>query len=96
MVRNKFNEPSQMDKQMLDDLIELALKLNIKVRIERGNFRSGYCEKHDERMIIVNSRLQVPERLVFIGKVLMDFELEDVWIIPRVREFLESLSADTN
>lgn len=77
--------------EMLEQLEMLARKLLIQVRYERCKSRGGICRVEEERMIIIRKTLTVPERVEILGRSLAGLPLEETYLVPEVRELLESL-----
>ena len=77
-------------QEMLEQLELLAQKLSIQVRYERCKSRGGICRVKEERLIIVRKTLMVPEKLEILGRALAGLPLEETYLVPEVREFLES------
>jgi type II secretory ATPase GspE/PulE/Tfp pilus assembly ATPase PilB-like protein len=71
-----------------EELIELAKSLNINVRKEKGNFRSGYCIVNDKEVLIINKSTPL-ESLNSIIAQGMAKHTQDIHIKPAVREFIE-------
>ena len=84
-------KPAQEDRELelLRDLEEAARRLGVRVRTERGVFRSGLCEVQGESMIILNRRLSTADRATVLARILCQLDLEEVHLSPRTREFLE-------
>ncbi len=80
-------------QEMLEQLEMLARKMLIQVRYERCKSRGGICRVKEERMIIIRKTLTVPEKLEILGRSLAGLPLEETYLIPEVREFLESFEA---
>jgi len=74
---------------MLERLEELARQLGLRVRSERGDFRSGWCRAHGEEMIILNRRLSDGERAAALARLLGEHDLEGVYLLPDVRRALD-------
>ncbi len=77
------------EQELLRDLEEAARRLGIRVRTERGTFRSDLCEVQGESMIILNRRLSTADRATVLARILCRLDLEEVHLSPRTREFLE-------
>lgn len=79
----------------LEDLKAVAAKLSIEIRYSdlRDNefsIQSGYCKLKNKDMIILDKTLPAEEEIHIILKVLETFDLENVFIVPWVRERLEN------
>ncbi len=76
-------------QEMLEQLEMLAQKLSIQVRYERCNSRGGICRVKEDRMIIIRKTLTVPEKAEILGRALSGLSLEETYLVPEVRQFLE-------
>ncbi len=75
--------------QILKELEELADKCSITLRYEKGDFDGGYCILKDERIIVVNKRLVVQKRASVLAQALAEVGVEEVYLKPVVRQFIE-------
>ncbi len=82
-------------QEMLEQLEMLAQKLSIKVRYERCKSRGGICRVKDELMIIIRKTLTIPEKVEILGRSLSGLPLEDTYLIPEIREFLEKFGGQS-
>ncbi|MEW6186841.1 MAG: hypothetical protein AB1585_13995 [Thermodesulfobacteriota bacterium] len=79
---------------LLDQLIELALKLGIKVREEKISSEEspssgGLCRLKGEYVLILNSQTALEEKIRVIAEAVKTFPLRDIYIRPAVRQWLE-------
>jgi hypothetical protein len=85
---------SMDDHTALSQLEGLAYMLGIPVRYEKiaeedvAN-AGGLCRLKGECVIIVNSRAAVKDKVQTLVKALKNFDLNDVYMRPAVRELLE-------
>ncbi len=83
-------------EQILSELEEVARRLGVDVRVERGGFRGGLCQIDDAQVIVLNKRQPVEARLAIIAASLKSLPVDTVFMRPAVREALESSwSSDT-
>jgi hypothetical protein len=71
--RPKKAEKTEQERQLLlelDQLKKRAAELGLRVRVEPGNFMSGSCLLEEQRMIIINRRLTLEERVRTLSKEL--------------------------
>jgi hypothetical protein len=76
------------DLLLLEQLEEAARALGLRVRVERGSFRSGRCRSRDEELVILNRRLSTRERAQVLARILAEEDLEQAFLKPAVREFI--------
>ncbi|MCC6476102.1 hypothetical protein IT157_03520 [bacterium] len=70
-------------------LEEALLKRGFKIRNEKGNFRGGRCVVEEERMVILNRRFGDEERAEYLGRALSREPLDELFLLPEVREYVE-------
>jgi hypothetical protein len=85
---------------VLRQLEAVAAKLGVPVRFEvlgqEGDVtltRGGLCRANGEDIILVDSRLSVPEKCRILAEALSHFDLLDVYLPPAVRRLVENVTA---
>jgi hypothetical protein len=78
------------DLLLLEQLEEAARALGLRVRVERGSFRSGRCRSKDQELVILNRRLSTRERAQVLARILAGEDLEQAFLKPAVREFIRT------
>jgi hypothetical protein len=79
-------------KQTLAELEEVVEKLGYKVRYDKGNFVGGHCVVKELKLFVVNSRTEPEKRVSIIARNLKQFDLNDIYIKPQIRELIEKES----
>ena len=81
--------------KLFQELKDLAEKLGVVV--SEQNFRntgihvnSGYCKVKDKDHCIINKHLKTKQKIEVLGECLSLFPHDAVYMMPAVREFLES------
>jgi hypothetical protein len=82
-------------QEMLEQLEGLAQKLSVRIRYERCRSRGGLCRVKDDQMILVRKTLTIPEKVEVLGRALCRFSLEETYLMPEVRRFLEAMASTT-
>jgi hypothetical protein len=77
-------------EKILEILTDIAGKLNIKVRQEKGDFAGGYCVKEQEPHVLLNKRHMVDKRICILAREISAFELNGLSIPPPVMKVIES------
>lgn len=90
----KKEENPQLQKEV-DELLEIAERIGIQVRFERGYFLSGSCSLDDQSMIIINRKLSLDSRIQVLLKELSGRDLEDVFIRPDLREKITNVKENS-
>ena len=76
------------EEEILSGLEKLVESLSIQLRYEKGDFAGGYCVLQDKRMIIVNSALTPAMRTKVLARELATMNLDDVFVVPVLREVI--------
>ena len=76
-------------EDLINELQGVALQLGVTVRYERGDFEGGYCILKTEKVMLVNRRLLPARKAVVLALALNEMGLENVFIKPVVREYIE-------
>lgn len=87
------------DEVILDQLVELAGKLEISVREENMNTEElsgtgGLCRVEGKYILILNSRSTIKEKNQVMIKALRRFDVSGIYLKPVIRELLEGYDGD--
>lgn len=75
-------------KQILNELLEVASEHGIIVRKEKGNFKTGFCILNDKKMILINKSTPIETTIAVIALCLNE-QCKNVYIKPKLREYIE-------
>ncbi len=80
-------------KDIYNQLIDIASKLKIRVseqnlRVTNVNAKSGLCQVKGEFVFIMEKKLTVSEKAELLSECLKTMPLDDIYVVPAVREFL--------
>jgi hypothetical protein len=86
------------DTSLLQHLESIARQLEVEIRYEslsndEVSVHSGGCQVQGRRLILIDSCRSPLERARVLARELAKFELEDLYILPRVREFISLQSS---
>ena len=76
-------------KEIYQELQAAAKLVGLQVRRANGKFFSAGCTVNDENVIVLNSMSTVETRAGILARHLINFNLDDHFIKPAVREFIE-------
>jgi hypothetical protein len=79
--------------QLIGELEELTSQLGLKIRYEKGDFEGGFCVLKEERLLVINKKLPEPRKASVLAQALSQFGLENVFIKPTLREYIEDEAA---
>ena len=82
-------------RDLLEDLIE---RFNLRIRYESikqdedsVKVLGGLCLLRGEYVLIINSNTTVEERIEILGRALKHFDLDQIYMRPVLREFLDKI-----
>jgi hypothetical protein len=89
------------DSLLLQHLEGLAAQLKIEVRYENladdeVTIHSGSCKLLDRDLILIDRQQPLVERARLLARELSRYDLENFYILPRVREFIQAFSREKN
>ncbi|KAA3660379.1 MAG: hypothetical protein DWQ10_06810 [Calditrichaeota bacterium] len=76
--------------EILKNLEELVVRLGYKLRYEKGDFAGGGCRVGEDKMIIINNSLLDSQKIAIIAAELAKLDLDDTFLMPEIREIIES------
>lgn len=79
--------------EIVDYLAELSEKLGIKVRWESLMGDGGICELRGKRTLFVDRSNDLATQIAVMTDALSSEEIDDVFILPEVRELLDGARA---
>ena len=83
-------KPPMRGTRLLMELESTAARLRIHVVHEKlPGTRSGLCRLRDQHLLFVDKRLRTEEQIEVFLTALSRFPLENLQLLPRVRELLE-------
>ena len=81
------------DRELLDELVRVATRLGVEVRIEpfetppaRGG---GRCLVEGREFILLDARAPLGDRVGALASALSDLDLDDVYVTPEARDRVE-------
>lgn len=83
-----MNLSKNQKQKLLQELEELLERLMIPLRYEKGNFNGGLCFYDKKTYFIINKNLSVDQKLQIFKNDLQIVNLDDLFVRPAVREFL--------
>jgi len=98
----RYDVPVAFDdeKNLLRLLEEQIARCGLELRCEAlanaedlSQARGGMCTINDRRVVFVDSRAPVPERIATLAAALADLELGDVFLPPLVRRAVEAAAS---
>ena len=76
-------------EETLSELEIVAHDMGVNIRYEKGDFDGGYCLLRDERIIVVNKKLNSNRKAAVLSQAFGELGIENIYIKPAVRLFIE-------
>jgi hypothetical protein len=94
-----FRENPRVDEHILmDQLEELLERFGVQIRYEAMkqdedsvHVAGGLCLLRGEYVLIVNSNAKIRDKIRILGMALKQFDYDQIYIRPVLREFLERI-----
>jgi hypothetical protein len=76
-------------EETLSELEIVAHDMGVNIRYEKGDFDGGYCLLRDERIIVVNKKLNSNRKASVLSQAFGELGIENIYIKPAIRLFIE-------
>jgi hypothetical protein len=77
-------------EKLYSEFEELGQRLGVKIIKGKGNFTGGICTVKDETVIVVNKMKPIEHRLKILATSFLEYNLDDIYMIPALRAFIEN------
>ena len=77
-------------KIIYNDLKEAFERLEYKIILDNGNFKSGYCILEDEKIIVINKNKPFESRINSLYSRLSSINISDIYLKPYIRDIIEN------
>jgi len=61
----------------------------LKIIKDKGNFIGGICIIKDEKVIVVNKMKPLEQRLRVLANCFLSYNLDDIYMVPALRAYIE-------
>jgi len=78
-------------EKLLLELEQLIEQLGYSIRKEKGTFRGDSCVMEGDKLVVINKKKPDQQQVGLLARVLMDKDLQDIYIKPVIRRNLEEL-----
>ena len=81
--------------ELYQELTNLAEKVGLQVseqnfRTAGIRVRSGFCKVKEQDCCIIDKHIKINQKVEVLAECLVEMPLDDIYILPAVREFLEA------
>ena len=77
-------------EELLDQFEQLAEQMGINLIQGKGDFEGGFCTVNDDQFVVLNKNQPLSQRLRVLGDSFKKLHIGDRYIVPALREFIES------
>jgi hypothetical protein len=78
---------------LVAELEQLAKRLGINIRYEKGDFEGGFCVLKEQKVVVVNKRLLDSRKASALALALNDYGVKLTDISDKLRLFIEDEAA---
>lgn len=76
-------------EKLYNEFEELGQRLGVKIIKGRGNFHGGSCIVNEETVIVLNKQKPIEQRLKTLATSFLEYNLDDVYMVPALRAYIE-------
>ena len=76
-------------QQLYDEFEKLSKKLGLNIINGKGDFIGGSCVIKNEKVIVINKLKPIENRLKILAISFLEYNLEDIYIVPYLRSYIE-------
>lgn len=81
------------ESEALQAFETLAQTLGVKVRYEKGDFKSALCRVEDENLIIIQKDIPADKKIRVFANEFSKFDLENIYVVPALRKILQNTTS---
>lgn len=78
------------NQKLLQELENIATRLDITVRYEEGDFSGGLCRVQSKNILIINKKHSIQKKISTLARELGSVDLSTIYILPQLRERISS------
>ncbi|MBN2000732.1 hypothetical protein JW935_24495 [candidate division KSB1 bacterium] len=81
------------ESEALSAFETLAKALDIEVRYEKGDFKSGICRVNDKNLILIQKEIENEQKIYILARDLAVFKLDNLYVMPELRQIIDQVNA---
>jgi len=81
------------ESEALQAFETLAQTLGVKVRYEKGDFKSALCRVEHENLIIIQKDIPADKKNQVFANEFSKFDLENIYVVPALRKILQNTTS---
>ena len=76
-------------EKLYNEFEDLATRIGLRIIRGKGDFNGGPCIINNEKVIVLNKIKPLEQRLKILASSFNEINLEDVYIVPALRAFIQ-------
>ncbi len=76
-------------EKLYNEFEDLATRIGLRIIRGKGDFNGGPCIINNEKVIVLNKIKPLEQRLKVLASSFNEINLEEVYIIPALRAFIQ-------
>jgi len=77
-------------KKIYMEFEKLATKMDFKIIHGVGDFNGGFCNIKGDKLIVLNKKKPIEQRLNILRSIFEKFNLENKFLVPALRKYIET------
>lgn len=77
-------------QKIFDEMLKAAKESGIRIKNDKGKFRTGFALVNDTRTILINSGAPIETKASYLAKALTNFSFRAENLKPEVIEYIDS------
>ena len=74
---------------------KLADQMTVTILEGKGDFEGGYCTVNGDQFVVLNKTRPMDQRLRVLARSFSEIELDEQYMVPVLREFIEAHRLET-
>jgi len=79
------------NEELLQAMETLVRALGLECRYEKGDFKGGLCRVHDQKLVVLQKKESLENKIRTLAMGLGELDLKDVYVIPAIHELIDSV-----
>ncbi len=76
-------------ENLYNEFEQLIQRLGLRILTGKGDFSGGTCKINNEKVIVVNKLKPLEQRLKILVSSVLDQNLDDIYMLPALRSYIE-------
>ena len=77
-------------EKLYNEFEQLIQRLGLRILKGKGDFLGGTCIVNNKKVIVINKMKPLEQRLKILALGVMDYNLDEIYIVPALREYIEN------